>query len=344
MKLEAFPYDTVVVICPHGDDGVLGCGGLIKKLREFRRDVRVHVVVLTPGFRGVTNQWFADHRAEAANYLQRWLGLDAAIHNSTEKVLHAFEDRYGAIEFYGRSEEEQVDNVKKTAIRWYESVCEVRELQLDPAGDLRFFHFLPLVKMYQKKRVFADEIRRLRTYFRRIAAHGRRRLLLTPGASDSHETHQLAAEVSHRALAAGAWDIWHFQAPSSVRPDASVVVPLTYCEIGAKIDAARMHQSQVARRKYDRWIRSAAGENADALAEKLFGFGAGSDQAQFGDWAEVFSIRKFYRRHGFSTADVTVLSARFAAEQAIEGAGPVTGLRAGQAGALAETENLFPSL
>jgi hypothetical protein len=64
----------------------------------------------------------------------------------------------------------------------------------------------------------------------------------------------------------------------------------------------------VARRKYDRWIRATAGNNADALAEQLFGFGADMDQAPFGEWSEIFHIPDCYRRQQFSGVGVTVMS------------------------------------
>ena len=308
MTLEEFDYDAVVSIAPHGDDNVLGCGGFAKKLHEFRPDVPIYPIVLTPGYRGVTDQWLSTHQRAAEGHLRDWLGVDSAFGNSGAKLLHAFEDQVvGDIEAYGADKNERLANALKTAIRWHESRNEICELNV----NLDRFFFLPLAKMYRYKRVFADEIGRLTGVLNHIATTAERPLLLTPHPDDNHKTHRVATEYCIRSLGAGAWDVWHYATPWFDLPDVTTVVRLTNCELGAKVDAAQMHESQLVRTKYDTLVPASASKNAHGLPEKILDFGADSQDAAFGDWCEVYVCRDFYARDPSANC-VSVFSQQFA--------------------------------
>ncbi len=44
---------TVAVICPHDDDGIIGCGGLLNKLSS--KNIKTYVIIMTDGSLGYSN-------------------------------------------------------------------------------------------------------------------------------------------------------------------------------------------------------------------------------------------------------------------------------------------------
>jgi LmbE family N-acetylglucosaminyl deacetylase len=71
--LRAPPCEHVLVLAPHADDEVLGCGGTIL-LHEAQGDP-VHVVVAFDGLGGLSPEWPRDTRRREASRVSKLLGL-----------------------------------------------------------------------------------------------------------------------------------------------------------------------------------------------------------------------------------------------------------------------------
>lgn len=45
---------SIAVICPHDDDGIIGCGGLLSRL-SFLKDIQTYAIIMTDGSLGYSN-------------------------------------------------------------------------------------------------------------------------------------------------------------------------------------------------------------------------------------------------------------------------------------------------
>ena len=71
--LHVPPRERVLVLAPHPDDEVLGCGGTI--LLHAAQGDAVHVVIAFDGLNGLSAEWPRDTRRREAARVSQLLGL-----------------------------------------------------------------------------------------------------------------------------------------------------------------------------------------------------------------------------------------------------------------------------
>ncbi|NLF72111.1 MAG: hypothetical protein GX575_24020 [Candidatus Anammoximicrobium sp.] len=296
LRLGDFPYASVLVISPHPDDSVLGCGGLVFKLtshRETRGRVKVTVFSMTPGYHGVDADFFRDYAAVGRENLLRWPGVpEAALEDDTRLIAALRECLGDDFDLYGNpgaDDQTKLENVVRTAIRFGESSREVETLGLTHPAALRF---LALPRLYFKC-LCPAELVRLREELNQAADPTNGNLLLVPHPDDPQPAHQAVTEAALRALdPALNWHIWYYPSPWYRMPPCTIdaIVPLNDEELYRKRAAAETHRSQTIRTPYGKYVMSGASMNADILPELLLGFGGRSTNA-FGKYCEVFQMR-----------------------------------------------------
>ncbi|MBD3392310.1 MAG: hypothetical protein GF418_09600 [Chitinivibrionales bacterium] len=303
LTIGQFPHDCVFVIAPHPDDSVLGCGGLLKKIVDGKKDCRICIFVMTPGFEGVSSEFLsrAMHSPDIRKSLSRWLSIDASGmvtvadlakklsgDRTTADLLTQFTRANSA------SDKQKAENLLKTAIRFSESWREAEQLGLNPPDSLRF---LALPHLYRRQ-ITPVELERVAQEFETCARNARKPLLLTPHPSDPQAAHRASTEAALRALNPSLeYTVWYYQSPwhSTLPEEIDVVVSLSDDELQAKINGARQHESQTERTPYDSLVSAQARINADKLPEMLLGYGKTYHSA-FGNNSEVYQmrLREFY--------------------------------------------------
>ena len=296
IRFADFPYASVLVISPHPDDSVLGCGGLVFKLtshRETRSRVKITVCSMTPGYHGVDSDFFRESETFGRENLLDWPGVPDTELADDSRLIAALRDRLGDdFDLYsnpGEDDQKKLDNVIRTAIRFGESCREVETLGLRAASALRF---LALPRLYSKC-ICTAELVRLREQLSQAADPEECNLLLVPHPDDPQPAHQAVTEAALRALdPALKWHIWYYQSPWYRMPPCAIdaIVPLNDEELYRKRAAAETHRSQTIRTPYGKYAMSGASLNADILPELLLGFGSRRPNA-FGKYCEVFQMR-----------------------------------------------------
>lgn len=296
LRSRDFPYTRVIIISPHPDDSVLGCGGLLYKLTgSMGVDVGISIFVMTPGYRGVDDDFYEQHMGAGRANLDRWLHISTTQLQNIDELIGAVRHRLGEENFdlFGDpcddTDEQKLENVLKTAIRFGESCRDAERLGLDPESCL---HFLALPKLYARC-ITPGELTVLRNELRTVADHDRDNLVLVPHPNDPQSAHQVATEAAIRALDPEIqWHIWYYQSPwyALSLEEIDVVVSLNDEERSLKIAAAETHRSQTARTPYGAIVSAEASLNADVLPELVFGFGAERPHA-LGKYCEVFQMR-----------------------------------------------------
>ncbi|NLF68897.1 MAG: hypothetical protein GX575_07560 [Candidatus Anammoximicrobium sp.] len=296
IRFADFPYACVLVISPHPDDSVLGCGGLVFKLtshRETRSRVKITVFTMTPGYHGVDSDFFREGAAVGRENLLRWPGVPHTELEDDCRLMAALRDCLGDdFDVYskpGESDQKKLENIIRTAIRFGECCREVETLGLPPASALRF---LALPRLYSKC-ICPGELVRLRHELSQAADEGECNLLLVPHPDDPQPAHQAVTEATLRALdPALKWHIWYYPSPWYRMPPCAIdaIVPLNDEELYRKRAAAETHRSQTIRTPYGKYVMSGASLNADILPELLLGFGGRCTNA-FGKYCEVFQMR-----------------------------------------------------
>ncbi|MFC1596797.1 PIG-L deacetylase family protein [Planctomycetota bacterium] len=299
LPLKEFPYTRVIVISPHPDDGVLGCGGLLCKLNDSPHvHADISVFVMTPGYRGVDADFYEQNEKTGRENLERWPGLPAPQPQNEPELLCALRSRLGeAFDHFGLpgdEEDQKLKNIIRTAIRYGESRRDCDVLGLDPRRTLRF---LALPILYDR-RICPRELTRLRRELYTAADYEKANLVLVPHPDDPQPAHQVVTEAAIRALDPEIeWHIWYYQSPwHTIPPHAiDVVVSLNNQELYRKRAAAEAHQSQIDRTPYGEIVLAEASLNADVLPELVLGFGAKCAHA-LGKYCEVFQTRlgQFY--------------------------------------------------
>ncbi len=296
LRLREFPYASVLIISPHPDDSVLGCGGLVFKLtshRETRGRVRITVFSMTPGYHGVDADFFREAHAVGRENLLRWPGVPEAELQDDARLVGALRECLGDdFDLYGDpgdSDQAKLENIIRTAIRFGESSREVETLGLPDPSALRF---LALPRLYSKC-IHPKELVRLRQELNQAADQADWNLLLVPHPDDPQPAHQAVTEAALRALdPALKWHIWYYSSPWYRMPPHAIdaIVPLNDEELYRKRAAAETHRSQTIRTPYGKYVMSGASLNADILPELLLGFG-GTHANAFGRYCEVFQMR-----------------------------------------------------
>jgi LmbE family N-acetylglucosaminyl deacetylase len=253
---DYFAGRDLVVISPHSDDSVIGCGGLFYYLRN--RDLweneadrpNVHVFVMTASPRGVPLREFEAYC--------RAIGIDPP--DAAEDP-----DRHAELRRQIRHNEARSEAfVLDTVAHWL---------------DLRFDD-------PKSGRLLARRFGRLRE---EAESRGRRLTFLVPPFEDQHPTHRSARELVLEVLRkaehlADVWayeSTWGFLTPTHI----NVILPLDKHAMFAKCQAIAMHQSQEARTRYSEVARTQARRNAEVVPEEALAFGEGP----FGwDYVEVF--------------------------------------------------------
>ncbi len=253
---EHFAQRDLVVVSPHSDDSVIGCGGLIYYVRnrelwedEAQRP-HVHVFVMTASPRGVP--------------------------------LREFEAYCGAIGVDPPDPQDDPDGHAelRRQIRHNEARSEAFVLDTIPHWlDLRFDD-------PKSGRLLARRFTRLRE---EAEARRRRLTFLVPPFEDQHPTHRSARELVLEVLRKAEYDaeVWAYESPWGFLTPThiNVILPLDKHAMFAKCQAIAMHQSQEARTRYSEVARTQARRNAEVVPEEALAFGEGP----FGwDYVEVF--------------------------------------------------------
>lgn len=270
--IEEFPYHVVVVVSPHPDDSCIAVGGLLYRLgRELAGRCAVHVLVMTSGYRGVTDSFLRGAVTDGA-------------------FPYADDERARILDLLDRQRTAKLDSDDREFLHQCRAAMRRREVECE-AGSLGFTpHFLDL-EIYEEHTPTAADERTLSAKLAELRAAGPRRLLIVPGRHELHQTHRLSFDLVDQVVKerhAGEYEVWAYDSPWSAmmsRPD--VVVPLTREALDAKVAATRCHKSQVDRTPYTGLVEGTAVKTAAVLSELLGSFDV-SRALDLGAYAEVF--------------------------------------------------------
>ena len=247
---------------------------------------------MTPGYRGVEDQYLDQKQMLAEEAVKQWLGLSMEGIGSYGRLVEAVKQKLGSrFDAFGRpgdSDRDRAENVLKTAIRFSETRDELEALRLD-RGRLEF---LALPHLYNRV-IVRDELVSVQHAMQRASAAGENCLILLPHPDDPQPAHQAVTEAAMRAIGTDVdWTIWYYQTPwFTMRPtDIDVIVPMDFRDLGAKKEGARKHESQGKRTPYVDFVESSARIMADVVPEVLLGFG-GKRFRVFGEYCEVYGVR-----------------------------------------------------
>lgn len=253
----------VIVISPHSDDSVIGCGGLVYYLRNRELWARnrqeehrpnVHLLVMTSSSRGVSDREFGKYCDAVGIGPQR-----PPRHSSLHAQL-------------------------RSQIRRNEALGEAFLLDAET-------HWMDLaVDEPENVSALAGKLKEVR----KADKEGRRFTVLIPPFADEHPTHRWVRELVLRVLSleeeyrtSDLCDVWVYESPwASLSPgNIDIILPLDKHAIFAKCQAIAMHQSQEVRTRYSEVARSQARRQAEVLPEEVFAFGG---EAHGWDFVEVF--------------------------------------------------------
>jgi len=259
---EYFAGRHLVIISPHSDDSVIGCGGLVyyvrnrelwerKGRKEQRPDVHVLVMTASPG--GVLKEQLEDYCSAIGVAKAPDAVVDAELHAELRAQMRRNESRSEAF-------------LLGTSTCW---------MHLTRPDDPRAYHKLEETLEGIRRR--SREVRPL--------------TVLIPPPEDQHATHRLIREVVLRFLRNRReyddTDVWAYESPwGALAPtDINVVLPLDKHAMFAKCQAIAMHHSQETRTRFSEVARTRARLKAEVLPEELFAFGGGRFEWHF---VEVF--------------------------------------------------------
>jgi len=256
---KQFPYDVVIVVSPHPDDSCIAVGGLLYRLSHERPSCQVHVLVMTSGYRGVTDQ-----------YLKRYLDAraEASIASEGEEVRHGLQllSRKPSEPLSPQERQQLVD--LKTKIREEEVAEESRVLSFTP-------HYLRL-NIYEEHAITEQDQARFIQVLDVLHTQGQNRLLIHPGIYDAHQTHRLCSQLARDVLDLRypkLYERWTYESPWTqfhVRSD--IIVPLSESAFSAKVLATNAHRSQTERTPYGNLVEGIAVRNAAVMSEILGSF------------------------------------------------------------------------
>jgi len=253
---DYFSRRDLVVISPHSDDSVIGCGGLLYYVRnrELWEDASlrptVHVFVMTASPRGV--------RLREFDAYSRAIGVEPP--DAKEDPDANAELRRQIRRNEARSEAFLLD-----------ALAHWLDLRFDDPKSGRL-----LAKRFERLEHEAERRRRRLTF-------------LVPPFEDEHPTHRSARELVLEVLRGSDYhaDVWAYESPWGFLSPThiNVILPLDKHAMFAKCQAISMHQSQEARTRYSEVARTQARRNAEVVPEEALAFGGGA----FGwDYVEVF--------------------------------------------------------
>ncbi len=271
---KQFPYDLVIVVSPHPDDSCIAIGGLLYRLAHERPGCTVHVLVMTSGYRGVTDR-----------YLQRFLEQKA----STAAVPEA--DVRRGLTLLAKKAAEPLSPPERQAL--IEIKTRIRESEVAEESRLLSFkpHFLRL-NIYDEHAITEEDQRRFIEVLESLHLQGRNRLLIHPGLYDAHHTHRLCSQLTRDVLDLRypkLYERWTYESPWTqfhVRSD--VIVPLSEAAFGAKVQATNAHRSQTERTPYGSLVEGIAVRNAAVMSELLGSFNV-NQTYNLGKYAELLA-------------------------------------------------------
>lgn len=267
--VDYFSGRDVVVISPHSDDSVIGCGGLMYYLRnrglwagkaadEQRPNVHVLVMTASPG--GVPEREFQAY-CHVIGITSRQLAMQAGLHP-----------------------------LLRSQIRRNESLAEAFLLDAETHWMALAVDDLEAVDQVTAK---LEQIRGAEN------TRSRPVTVLIPSSEDQHPTHRWASElvlkVLRREEAYGAAHVWAYESPWANLSAANIdiILPLDKYAIFAKCQGIAMHQSQEVRTHYTEVARTQARCKAEVVPEELFSFGGG---ARGWDFVEVYQDLRWQKR------------------------------------------------
>jgi LmbE family N-acetylglucosaminyl deacetylase len=270
---DFFRYDLVVVVSPHPDDSCIAVGGLLYRLsRELEGRCQTHVLIMTAGHRGVTDDY---------------LGKLASDPNESSFWSASQRDR---ILLLLKRPREELSGDERTFLRR----CRGEIRQHEVGREAKVLGFVPHcldLDMYERHTLSDVDEARLSEKLGQLRQEGEDRLLIMPGRNERHPTHRLVVDLVARALRAGhtgAFELWAYDSPwSTLMPRPDIVVALSQVALDAKIEATRCHRSQLDRTRYTGIVEGTAVRTAAILSEWLGAFDV--DRAlDLGPFAEAF--------------------------------------------------------
>ena len=269
-----FPYDSVVVVSPHPDDSCIAAGGLLFRLSRENPRCRVHVIVMTSGHRGVTDEY-----------------LHTVLARSEVPATLSPKDRKRGLSLLNKKKRRRISIEEHHELS--EMKARIRRHEVDEESRILCFtpHYLNL-SIYDRHSVTEADRRRLSSTLKRINAEGRRHLLIHPGSYDIHETHRLCSHLIRNvidSLYPEVYERWAYESPwTQVHIRSDIIVPLSDDALAHKIRATCVHRSQTDRTPYARLVEGNATMNAAVLSEILSSFDA-NHACRLGKHAEVFA-------------------------------------------------------
>ncbi len=257
-----FTRKTVVVISPHSDDVVLGCGGLLYYLRNGplwqqrqKPQPSVYTLIVTPSPKGVEVQYIQ-------RYYQARRGLSGGLSSPVDvKSVH----------------DARADDIRQNEALSEASLLGVSDMRWLGANTLEMEE--PALNSHL-------------TALLSESPDGAGCVFLIPLLSDSHPTHSRITRATLKLIKTTYREsqVWTYESPWG-HVDASeinVLVPLDKHAMFAKCQAMAMHRSQESRTSFADAVRGSNRSRAETSREIVGGFGAGGCGGPAWDYAEVF--------------------------------------------------------
>ncbi|OHB81777.1 MAG: hypothetical protein A2V98_04485 [Planctomycetes bacterium RBG_16_64_12] len=267
--VDYFSQRDVIVISPHSDDSVIGCGGLMYYLRNRelwsgtapeKQRPNIHVLVMTASPGGVQKEEFEKY-CQAIGMSLRQPALQSGLRSELCSQLRRNESLGEAF-------------LLDAETHWLELRVDDPETEGQVGAKL-------------------EEIRGTEE------ARHRPFTLLIPPFEDLHPTHrwvrELVLRILRREAEYRAADVWVYESPwASLSPgNIDIILPLDKHAIFAKCQAISMHQSQEVRTHYTEVARTQARCKAEVVPEELFSFGG---EARGWDFVEVFQDLRWQKK------------------------------------------------
>ncbi len=273
---EQFPFDLVVVVSPHPDDSCIAVGGFLYRLAKEKPGCKVHVFVMTSGYRGVTDQYLRSLLASpegSSIFSKGEANQGLSLLQKKEASPPTPEERHILIDM-------------KVKIRRHEAEEEAKILSFIP-------HFMNL-KIYDERTLLDEDRKRFLEELKKVHSEGKRHLIIYPSINDAHQTHILCMQLALDVVESNypkAYEKWAYESPwARIHGRADIIIPLSEETLRKKVEATQVHRSQVSRTPYGDLVEGIAIRNAAVLSE-LLGTFSPEKAYSLGKYAEVLTKR-----------------------------------------------------
>ena len=210
---KEFPYDLVLVISPHPDDSCIAVGGLLWRLAQEKPECLVHVLVMTSGYRGVTDQY-----------------LSHCLRGQTESKPLSTEEIQRCTKLLDQKEREHLAAQERHELAGLKS--KIRKLEVEDEAKILSFtpHFLDL-DIYEEHAITEKDRQRTLDLLSKLHSTGKSRLLIHSGLFDMHYTHRMCSQLARDVVDTHfprAYERWAYESPwTPIHARADVLFPLS---------------------------------------------------------------------------------------------------------------------